>query len=137
VVAADGEDLDLRLGQPAHLCGEEQSGAEIRPVTVVDVAGDQQEIDFFLDRQIDEAPEGSAGGGADEFGGGGGIGLQPAQRAVEMEVGRVQEAEIGHAGCLSRHGRGRNNGSESRPLGDGGRVAQCDLVLGRLLGKSG
>ena len=105
MVAADGEDRDGRLGQPAHLGGEEQAGAEVRPVAVVNVARDQQEIDFFLDGEIDEAAEGAARGATDQLGGGRWIGLQPSQRAVEVKVGGVQEPEVGHRACLSQRRR--------------------------------
>ena len=65
VVAGDDEDRDLVVAQPAEFLLQVEHGAEIAPIAIVEVAGDQHEIDAFLDGQVDQPREGPPGRPAD------------------------------------------------------------------------
>jgi hypothetical protein len=61
VVAGEDEDGNPRVRQPAHGGGEVQAGAHVLPLAVVEVAGDDHEIDRLVDRRRDQVVEGGAG----------------------------------------------------------------------------
>ncbi len=93
VIAVKQEDGDLGLRQPAHLLHEEESGLVVAPIAVVEVAGDDDEIDLVLDRLTDEVLERGARGGANPFGCRALLPGQPLQGAVEMDVAGMDEAK--------------------------------------------
>ena len=91
VVAVKEVDGDLRPRQPAHLLGEEQAGRVIAPVAIVEIAGDDNEIDRVFKRVVDEVGQRLAGAA-----------FQPVdrrlsrigeagERGVEVDVGGVDE----------------------------------------------
>ena len=94
VVAANCEDRDVGDMQPPHLRGEEHPGAKIRPVAVVNISRDDDERHLFVQRQIHHPPQRPPGRAANDLHRRIGIGLQPAQRAIQMQVGGVQKFKI-------------------------------------------
>ena len=98
VVAADGDDLDALPQQAAELLDQELAGAPVLPVAVVEVAGEEDELDLPLEGEVDHVDDGVAGGAADALDRG--LGVQALQGAVEVQVGGVEEAEVRHGGRL-------------------------------------
>ena len=96
VVAVDHINGNVALAQPRHLLDEEQPGIEVAPVAVIDIAGDNDEIDRFGLRQIDHPLQGPARRPAQQIDRRAIIGRKADQRAVEMDIGGVDEFH----GCL-------------------------------------
>jgi hypothetical protein len=91
VIAAEHECANAFLAQAPHLLTEEDAGVVVLPVAVVEVARDHEEGDFLFDRSIDELPQRLARGVAQLRGRRVRIGAQAVQRAVEVNVCRVDE----------------------------------------------
>jgi len=96
VIAEDQHDADARLAQPGHALGKEKAGAVVPPHTVEDVAGDEHQPAFPIDRERDQVIECLARRVLQPRRLLGRALAQPGQRAVEMQVGRMQEAKSGH-----------------------------------------
>ena len=77
--------------EPPHLLGEEQPRREILPVAVVKVARDHDEGNVLLDREIDHGHEGTPGAVTDHLVRQVDPGAQAGERAVEMDIGGVEE----------------------------------------------
>ena len=96
MVAAHQDGGDAGAVEPGDLPGEEQADRRVDPVAVVDVAGHDHEGHGALDRAADQILEGlppGRGQPARQFG----IpGSEAGQRAAEMQVRRVDEAEARH-----------------------------------------
>lgn len=67
-------------------------GAEVRPVAIVDITGDEDEGDFLLESKVDDCCEGATAGSEDLPDRSALAPGQPAQRGVQMEIGAVEEA---------------------------------------------
>ena len=93
MIAIEQEDGDIGLRQPAHLLHEEKAGLIVAPVAVIEVAGDDNEVDLVLDRLADEIIEGGAGRGANAFGRGALLPGKSLQGAVEMDIAGMDEAK--------------------------------------------
>jgi hypothetical protein len=117
VVAVEQIDRDAGLVQPAHLAHEEVAGVEVAPGAVVEVAGDDEEIDRQLDRLVHEVGEGVPRGVAQRLHRGVLVGGQPAQRTVEVDVGGVDESH-GAEDFIAR--RSSSSESSSGPLSQAG-----------------
>jgi hypothetical protein len=76
----------------AALPGEEDAGVEVAPVAVVEVAGDDHEIDLFFEGKANQVFESVAGGGAKQLRRGVLARTQAGERAVEMDVSGANEA---------------------------------------------
>ena len=50
VIAVKKEDGNSDLRQPAHLLDEEEAGLVVAPITIIEIAGDDDEIDLVFDR---------------------------------------------------------------------------------------
>jgi hypothetical protein len=98
VVATDGDEGDRGrgAGEASELGDEELAGAPVLPLTVIEIAGGHDEGDVLRDGMVDQRDEGVARGGSDARGWRVGVGLEPAQRAVDVQVGAMEEAEGGH-----------------------------------------
>jgi hypothetical protein len=96
VVPGNRKNGDAVFTEPSHLPAQKYSGAEIFPITVVQVACQQNEGDLFFDGQIDEILEGLAAGIAKEFSGCGLVFGQTPQWAVEVHIGCVNEFKHRH-----------------------------------------
>ena len=91
VVAIQQIDGNPGLSQSSHLPDEEESGVEVLPVAVVDVAGNDHEVDGFIQGDVHQLHEGIARGSAQLLGWCIGIRGQPAKRAVQVQVSGVNE----------------------------------------------
>ena len=91
VVAGDEEDGDAGLAQPDHLRDEEQARAEFPPIAVVQVAGDEDELDGLGEGQLDQVLQGPARGLACRLDRGALIAFQAAQGAVEVKIGGMDK----------------------------------------------
>lgn len=91
VVAVEQVDRDVCLSKPSHLPDKEQTSVEVFPVPVVNVTGDHHEIDLLVDRMRHEVVESVARCSAQALSRRVGIGRQPPQRAVKVQVGGVDE----------------------------------------------
>jgi hypothetical protein len=69
VIAVKDESLDASLGEPAHLEGKEETGMEVAPVTVIEVAGNDDKGDLLVNRLSDKIVKGLAGRGSDALSG--------------------------------------------------------------------
>ena len=84
----------VELRQPID---EAQLGPQAPVRSVIDVAGDQQGIHLLLEAEIDDVPVGVEGGAAQGIGDvGGSLVADALERAVQVQIGRVDEAESGH-----------------------------------------
>jgi len=95
VVAADDEDADAALIEAAQLFGQETGGFHGRLVAVVEIAGEDQGIDLFVEAKCYDGREGVPGGGADEVREFRIAQGEGAQRRVEVDVGGVNKT-VGH-----------------------------------------
>ena len=77
--------------QPLHLLGEEQAGAVVLPVLIVEIAGDNDERHVLRDREINQGGKRPPRAVPHDLGRNLGPARQPCERAIEMDVGRVQE----------------------------------------------
>ena len=93
VVPADHEDPNARLGQPVHLGAEEHRGFHAPEIAVVEIAGNHQCIDLFLEAEIDGSFESLSGGTANHSSDFGIAQRERPQRRVEMNIGGMDEAE--------------------------------------------
>ena len=93
VVAADQEDRDAGVAEPGHLLAEEEPGVVVVPVAVVEVADDQDERDLLLDRQPDEVLQRPPGRPPALLDRRPLVAVEPPLRAVEVDVGGVEELE--------------------------------------------
>ena len=59
VITRDQIQTDSRFTELVHLSNEEHAGVEISPVAIVQVPGDNDEIDSFTHRECDEVLESS------------------------------------------------------------------------------
>ena len=96
VIAPDGDHPDTGAGQPADLPHQKMPGAPVLPVPVEQVAGDDHEIQPLGEREIHRVAQCQPRRRADALGRRLRIGLQPAQRAVQVQIGKMQEAEAAH-----------------------------------------
>ena len=101
-------DRDVRVPQAAKLLRQIEPGVVVAPVAVVEVAGDEHEIDAALERQIDHPLERPPRRAADPLDGRVLVLLQAPEGAVEVDIGGVQERD--------RHGGPFNSGSQRREL---------------------
>ena len=67
VIASDDEDADAGLVQPTKLLGEIPRCLHRRLIAVVEVACEEERIDFFVEAKIDGAREGLPRRGADQI----------------------------------------------------------------------
>jgi len=91
VVAVEQVDRNTGLVQAPHLAHEKVPGVEIFPVAVVQVARDDNEVDFEFDGFVDQVGEGIARGGAQRVDRRVLVRRQAAQRAVEVDISGVDE----------------------------------------------
>ena len=93
MISGDGDHGDAGLAEADHLRHEIQARPMVLPVSVVEVAGNQDEGRRLVDGKLDEVLQGPAAGLADFVHRRAVVALQAAQRAVEVDVGRVKKLE--------------------------------------------
>jgi hypothetical protein len=91
VVARDRDHWDLGVAQTVHLPREVGSRAEVRPVSVEEITGDQERVGLLVDRQIDEVCERCARGEAQLLDGRSVVASESPHGAIEVDVGCVNE----------------------------------------------
>jgi hypothetical protein len=102
----------LKLPDAVH---KKQAGVVIRPIAVIEVAGEDDEIDSLGQRELDQAGERLARGPAQRLRWRALVIFQSAKRAVQMDVGGVQESK--HNRSLTFEGFGDRLVDPSRTPG--------------------
>jgi hypothetical protein len=105
VIARHEEDRDPRLLETPDLAYEEEPRMMVLPVAVVEVSRQEQEGHLLLQRQVDQIPERRTRGRTDVLRGRILVALEPAQGAVEVDVGGVQEPERAQRSSKKTGGR--------------------------------
>ena len=102
VVASDQADGNSRPFEPAKLPRGPDAGIHVFPLTVKEVSGDDHKRDGFVDGQLHQVFEGFASRISETFCRRAGVGFQPAQRAVDVNIGRVYKTKTvaGHPAFL-------------------------------------
>jgi hypothetical protein len=98
VIAADPHDAHARLAQPHHALAEEEPGRVVAPAAVEEVARQEQELRALGEAELDQTIERTARGTAQLGHGRTLVALEPDERAVEVQIGRVNE--LRHGGSL-------------------------------------
>ena len=91
VVAVEQVNRNPDLVQPAHFAHKEVAGVEVLPIAVVQVAGNDDEVDRRVDGLVDQPRKGVTRGRAQGLHRSVRVRGQPAHRAVEVDVGGVDE----------------------------------------------
>ncbi len=95
VIAANDECCDSRLIEPPELVGEETRGLHRRLLAVVEIAGDDKCVNLFRKAEIDDGDERLPRRSPNQFGKFRVAQRQRRKRRIEVDVGRMDEAE-GH-----------------------------------------
>jgi hypothetical protein len=95
VIAVGDERANAGARQASELGERELACSLVLPRSVVEVTGDDDERCLFGDREVDDVREGAPCGAPDERGESRVLRREPAQRAIEMNVSRVDESEVG------------------------------------------
>ena len=97
MIAVDEIYRDALFCQSGDLFDEEQPCLIIAPVSVVEIAGDDDEGDFLIDRCVDQIGEGGSGGRPDWRGGGRALlARQPLERTVEVNIAGMDKSKAAH-----------------------------------------
>ena len=91
MVSSYNEDTDTRLTQPTHAFYKIESCVVILPVSVIEIAYQQNKRHFLINCQFDQIIKGAASRAADFFYRSSFIALQAVKRTVEMNVCGVKE----------------------------------------------
>ena len=89
MIAGDHEHPDVGFVQPTHLLREEEPGVVVLPVAVIEISGEENERDLFVEGQVHQLGERFSRCSSDGLDGGGLESREPSQRAVEVYVGRM------------------------------------------------
>ncbi len=93
IVVAE-HDEDRALAEALHLAGEKHAGAVVVPVAIVEVARDHDEGHVLVEGKLHHRAEGAAGGVADQRRRRRVGAREAGHRAVEMDVGGVEELHV-------------------------------------------
>ena len=93
VVAVKQEDRDASCCEPAHLPDEEKPCLIIAPVSVIEIARDDDEFDLFVESQTHKVFKRLAGRGPDTVSRATILACKAYQRTVEMDVCGVDESK--------------------------------------------
>lgn len=96
VVPLQNIDRDPRLLEPTHLACQVEAGPHVPPVAVEQVAGDDDEVDRSPAREVYHVVERAPGRRTDVVDRKPLVARQTRQRTVEVNVGYVQKAKVGH-----------------------------------------
>ncbi len=100
MVTADQAHPDAGPLQTPHARGKVETGVVVLPVAIVEIAGNEEQLDFFLQGELDEIVEGPSGGPAQFFDGATLMAFQASQGTVEVDIGGVEKF---HRGEVCRH----------------------------------
>lgn len=92
MIPANHGDLYVSLVESSEAGYEIQTGFVVTPVAVENVAGDHNEIDPFVDCELDHFPKCAQCGAGDIFCSTAGAFAQPGQWTIEMKVSSVNES---------------------------------------------
>ena len=92
------------LAESDHLRHEKEARPMVLPVTIVEVAGNQDEGHRLVDGNLDKIFQGPAAGLADFVDGCAFVAFQASQRAVEVDIGGVKKLEHCFRGKLRPRG---------------------------------
>ena len=95
VVAVQQIDRDPGGIEPAHLRREIEAGRIVAPLPVIEIAGDDHEVDPLGNGLVDQPLEGLACRAANTLRRRVLLSRQAAQRAVQVDIGGVQETKFG------------------------------------------
>ena len=119
MIAVCDKRVDAEFAQPAHALPEPELGAHAPVGAVIDIACDQEEIDavVWFETESDQILECVVGGFPETLCDRGAGLAQPLERAADVQVGCVYEAEGLHrrAVVLYAHGFGSARGPGSTP----------------------
>ena len=93
VIAGNNKDHDPGLIQPAHLSDKEDAGLVILPITVIEVSGNQNKINCFFNRQINQVIKCPPCRPPNLFNRGIFMGLKTFEGAIEVYVCRVNKTK--------------------------------------------
>lgn len=93
VISQHAEHGNAGLTQSAHLPYEEQSRNEVLPVSVVQVARQNDESNSLTNRILNQILKRSSTSAAGLFNGRALITLKPSQGAIEVDIGGVKKSE--------------------------------------------
>ena len=91
MVAGDHDNRDLMFPQPDELTDQVQARVVIAPIAVIQVAGNEHEIDASLDGKVDQPRESPSCRSSYLVDGCVLVSLQALEWAIEMNVRRVQK----------------------------------------------
>jgi hypothetical protein len=94
VISLDDEDPNSCAPQPYHLIAKKQTRPKISPVTVVDIAREEDKCHALFDGQVHERSQRLTRSAPQAFHRSARIGVQPAERAVDMQVGGMDELHV-------------------------------------------
>ena len=93
MIAGDDKHRNLQLAQPAELFDQVEPGVVIAPIAVVEVTCDQNEIDSFLDGEVDQPREGASRRPPNPLDGRVLITLKAFERAIEMDISSMNKSD--------------------------------------------
>ncbi len=93
MVAFNDKNLDACFPEAIHTFHEIEACVVILPITVVEIAGEKHEIDFFINCKLNKIIEGPACSTADFIHWCSFITLQTAQSTVEVNIGCMKKPE--------------------------------------------
>ena len=118
VIAVNHKDRDLGTIQFPHHAGKEQATADVLPIPIPEIAAKHQKVDLSANSLLDQFGEGLATGAAHLVQRGALIVRQAPKRAIQVQVGGVQEGyrhpEKRSIGPLAESDRYRNRPSNPR-----------------------
>ncbi|MGA2494167.1 MAG: hypothetical protein ABSF67_14660 [Roseiarcus sp.] len=91
VIATDHRDRNSRLVEIGEAADKAKTALEVAPVAVKNVAGDHNKIDSLVDGELDHLSESPLRGAGKIFRLAAGAFAQAGERAIEMEIGGVNE----------------------------------------------
>ena len=91
VIAGYNKNLDPGLGQAAHPPGEIEAGIVVLPIAVIEIAGDKEKGNRLVDGQVDECVKSPSRRPANLGNRRIVVRLKPPERAIEVNIGGVNE----------------------------------------------
>ena len=86
MIALNDEHTDACTAQAHHLLAEEQASMEVLPVAVVEVAGEENEVNALRERLIDQTFERTTGSSPQPCDRGAVVSVKAAQGTVDMQI---------------------------------------------------
>ncbi len=113
VIAAKQNDRDARLVKSSKLIHKEEAGVVILPFPIINVSGQDHEIDVFGDRKTHKIAKRVSGGSADRFDRSSFVLVETAEWAVKVKIGGVNKLEHPATSAGVKVGEDDNGGCDS------------------------